>query len=110
MHSDWTKERMWHSIIPVSASIPCYAVWTYQGYQSDSSTISNMPLYGMAFLGQLLLMAQPVMLSYRSSTLYGAAEQAVGTSVTVGALSISSIIAPQVSCGPLSYSFRLVNS
>ncbi|KIW47782.1 uncharacterized protein PV06_00445 [Exophiala oligosperma] len=96
LHSDWTKERMWHYLIPVAASIPCYAVWTYQGYHSDTSTISNMSLYGMAFLGQLLLMAQPVMLSYRSSTLYGAAEQAVGTSVTVGALSISSIIAPQM--------------
>jgi hypothetical protein len=53
-------------------------------------------MYGMAFLGQLLLVAQPVMLSYRSSTLYGAAEQAVGTSTTVASLSIASIIAPQV--------------
>ena len=29
MHSDWTRERMWHYVIPVLASIPCYGVWTY---------------------------------------------------------------------------------
>lgn len=87
---------MWHFIIPVAASIPCYAVWTYVGLHPGTSGISYISMYGMAFLGQLLLVAQPVMLSYRSSTLYGAAEQAVGTSTTVASLSIASIIAPQV--------------
>ncbi|RFU29271.1 hypothetical protein B7463_g7058, partial [Scytalidium lignicola] len=95
LHSDWTRERMWHFIIPVLASIPCYAVWTYVSVHREETSISNISMYGMAFLGQLLLLAQPVLLSYRSSTLYGAAEQAVGTSTAVAALSIASIIAPQ---------------
>lgn len=95
LHSDWTRERMWHFVIPVAASIPCYAVWASFG-NSASSSISYISLYGMAFLGQLLLLGQPVMLAYRSSTLYGATEQATGTSITVSGLSIASIIAPQV--------------
>ncbi|KAK2805533.1 hypothetical protein FQN50_006159 [Emmonsiellopsis sp. PD_5] len=103
-HSDWTRERMWHYIAPIACSIPCYAVWTSvssanlgtpEGSPSNSS-ISHLAMYGVAFLGQLLLISQPVMLSYRSSTLYGAAEQAVGTSTAVAALSIASIIAPQM--------------
>jgi hypothetical protein len=96
LHSDWTRERMWHFIVPVAASIPCYAVWTYVGSQQGETSISYISMYGMAFLGQLLLLSQPVLLSYRSSTLYGAAEQAVGTSTAVASLSIASIIAPQV--------------
>lgn len=96
LHSDWTRERMWHFIVPVAASVPCYAVWTYAGSHPNEHTISYISMYGMAFLGQLLLVAQPVLLSYRSSTLYGAAEQAVGTSTAVASLSIASIIAPQV--------------
>ncbi|KFZ12117.1 hypothetical protein V501_04379 [Pseudogymnoascus sp. VKM F-4519 (FW-2642)] len=96
LHSDWTRERMWHFIVPVAASIPCYAVWTYAGSHPNEHTISYMSMYGMAFLGQLLLVAQPVLLSYRSSTLYGAAEQAVGTSTAVASLSIASIIVPQM--------------
>ncbi|KFZ24828.1 hypothetical protein V502_00686 [Pseudogymnoascus sp. VKM F-4520 (FW-2644)] len=96
LHSDWTRERMWHFIVPVAASIPCYAVWTYAGSHPHDTSISYIAMYGMAFLGQLLLVAQPVLLSYRSSTLYGAAEQAVGTSTAVASLSIASIIAPQM--------------
>ncbi|KFX99474.1 hypothetical protein V490_01777 [Pseudogymnoascus sp. VKM F-3557] len=96
LHSDWTRERMWHFIVPVAASIPCYAVWTYAGSHPHDTSISYISMYGMAFLGQLLLLAQPVLLSYRSSTLYGAAEQAVGTSTAVASLSIASIIAPQM--------------
>ncbi|KAJ5612555.1 hypothetical protein N7510_005749 [Penicillium lagena] len=96
LHSDWTRERMWHFIVPVMASIPCYAVWTHYSSHHATHDISYMSLYGMAFLGQMLLVAQPVLLSYRSATLYGAAEQAVGTSIAVAALSIASIIAPQM--------------
>lgn len=96
LHSDWTRERMWHYLVPVAGSIPCYAVWTYVSMNKGETSISYMSMYGMAFLGQLLLLGQPVMLAYRTSTLYGAAEQAVGTSTTMAALSIASIIAPQV--------------
>ncbi|KAL3462143.1 major facilitator superfamily domain-containing protein [Aspergillus heterothallicus] len=96
LHSDWTRERMWHFIVPVLASIPCYAVWTYTSSHVATHTVSYLSMYGMAFLGQLLLLSQPVLLSYRSATLYGAAEQAVGTSIAVAALSIASIIAPQM--------------
>jgi hypothetical protein len=87
---------MWHFIVPVMGSIPCYAVWTHYSSHHATHDISYMSLYGMAFLGQMLLVAQPVLLSYRSATLYGAAEQAVGTSIAVAALSIASIIAPQM--------------
>lgn len=52
----------------------------------------------MAFLGQMVLVSQPIVLSYRSSTLYGAAEQAVGGAAAVASLSIASIIGPQVRC------------
>lgn len=53
----------------------------------------------------MIVVAQPVILSYRSATLYGAAEQAVGTSAAVASLSVASIIAPQVSSSPsLGYS------
>lgn len=96
LHSDWTRERMWHFVVPVIASIPCYAVWTYYSSHPEQHNISYLAMYGVAFLGQLLLLAQPVLLSYRSATLYGAAEQAVGTSIAVAALSIASIIAPHM--------------
>ena len=46
--------------------------------------------------GNLVSTAQPAALAYRSSTLYGASEQAVGGATAVAALSIASIIGPQV--------------
>jgi len=98
VHSDWTRERMWHYLFPVICAIPGYAVWTYVGTHPDArdTQISTIALYGMAFLGQMVLVSQPVVLSYRSSTLYGAAEQAVGGAAAVASLSIASIIAPQM--------------
>lgn len=98
VHSDWTRERMWHYLIPVLAAVPCYAVWTFVSLNPGArgTFISTISLYGMAFLGQMTLISQPVVLSYRSSTLYGAAEQAVGGAAAVASLSIASIIAPQV--------------
>jgi MFS family permease len=98
VHSDWTRERMWHYLIPVVCAVPCYGVWTYVGTNPESrgTTISTLALYGMAFLGQMILVSQPIVLSYRSSTLYGASEQAVGGAAAVASLSIASIIAPQV--------------
>jgi len=98
-HSDWTRERMWHFLIPVMGTIPCYATWTYVSThpEANGTTISTMAMYGLSFLGQLLVIAQPVVLTYRSATLYGAAEQAVGGAAAVASLSIGSIIGPQVS-------------
>jgi len=96
-HSDWTRERMWHYLFPISCAIPCYAVWTYVS-SHPSNGIATISLYGMAFLGQMVLVSQPIVLSYRSSTLYGAAEQAVGGAAAVASLSIASIIGPQVRC------------
>lgn len=97
-HSDWTRERMYHYILPIMAAIPCYAVWTYTGTHPSArdTLISSSALYGMAFLGVLVVISQPIVLSYRSSTLYGAAEQAVGGAAAVASLSVASIIAPQV--------------
>ncbi|KAJ5781021.1 hypothetical protein N7457_006181 [Penicillium paradoxum] len=104
LHSDWVRERMWHFILPCLGSIPCYAVWTYFSFNADATTIQPISLYGVAFMGKAIVISQPIILSFRSSTLYGAAEQAVGTSAAVASLSIASIVAPQIfpdSDGPL---------
>jgi hypothetical protein len=79
-------------------TIPGYAVWTYVSTHPEvrGTQISSLSLYGMAYFGQICLIAQPVVLSYRSSTLYGAAEQAVGGAAAVASLSIASILGPQV--------------
>ncbi|KAJ9634439.1 hypothetical protein H2204_006264 [Knufia peltigerae] len=95
-HSDWTRERMWHYILPAMGAIPCFAVWTYVGSHESFSGIKPISLYGLAFLGNLVSIAQPAALSYRSSTLYGASEQAVGGAIAVASLSIASIIGPQI--------------
>jgi hypothetical protein len=86
---------MWHYLIPISMAIPCYGVWTYVSV-TESTKITPIAMYGMAFLGQMVVVSQPIVLSYRTSTLYGAAEQAVGGAAAVASLSIASIIAPQV--------------
>lgn len=114
-HSDATRERMWHYLMcvypvrcvfklaynpnffrPAMGAIPCFAVWLYVGIQQNYDSISPIGLYGLAFLGNLVSIAQPAALAYRTSTLYGAAEQAVGGASAVAALSIASIIGPQV--------------
>jgi hypothetical protein len=69
---------------------------TYVSSHHSFGDIKPISLYGIAFLGNLVSIAQPAALSYRSSTLYGAAEQAVGGASAVAALSIASIIGPQV--------------
>jgi hypothetical protein len=87
---------MWHYLIPVLAAIPCFAIWTHVAKQQSFGNIKPISLYGIAFLGNLVSIAQPAALSYRTSTLYGASEQAVGGASAVAALSIASIIGPQV--------------
>ncbi|KAK5675706.1 hypothetical protein LTS10_011806 [Elasticomyces elasticus] len=69
-HSDWTRDRMWHF------------VFSYTAWPSS--------------VGGMCRPAQPVLYSYRSSTLYGAGEQAVGGAATVASLSIASIMGPQM--------------
>ncbi|KAK2808414.1 hypothetical protein FQN50_004799 [Emmonsiellopsis sp. PD_5] len=96
LHSDWTRERMWHYVILVALAVPCYGVWTYVSTHPDTHTISPITMYGMSFLGHMVSVAQPTALSYRSSTLYGAAEQAVGGAAVIASLSIASIISPQI--------------
>ena len=56
----------------------------------------GITIYGLAYLGHLTSIAQPVALSFRTSTLYGASEQAVGGGIMIGALYLASIISPQV--------------
>jgi len=88
---------MWHYLLPVIAALPCFALWTYVSSHESFGSIQPISLYGMAFLGNCVSFAQPAALSYRTSTLYGASEQAVGGASAVAALSIASIIGPQVS-------------
>lgn len=95
-HSDWTRERMWHFVLLVLCVVPCYGVWTYVSAHKSYGSISPISLYGMCYLGHLVSVAQPVALSYRTSTLYGAAEGAVGSASVIAALYIASIISPQV--------------
>jgi hypothetical protein len=97
-HSDWTRDRMWHFIFCMVCCIPCYAVWMHTSTHPHliGTTISVSSLYGMAFLGGMCRPAQPVLYSYRSLTLYGASEQAVGGAATVASLSIASIMGPQM--------------
>lgn len=66
------------------------------GSRQSYSGINPIALYGVAFLGNLVSISQPAALTYRTSTAYGAAEQAVGVASGVAALSISSIIGPQI--------------
>lgn len=97
-HSDWTRDRMWHYILCMVCCIPAYAVWLHTSVhpESNGTSIHLMALYGMAFLGGMCRPAQPVLLSYRSNTLYGAAEQAVGGAAKVASLSIASIMGLQM--------------
>lgn len=97
LHSDWTRERMWHFVLPILFALPCYVAWTWASAHQSFGGISSVSIYGLAFLGHLSSITQPVMLSYRSSTLYGAAEQAVGGGIQISAVYLASIISPQVS-------------
>ncbi|KAF2162503.1 hypothetical protein M409DRAFT_27127 [Zasmidium cellare ATCC 36951] len=84
-HSDHTGERTWHILLPFVAAIPCFAVWTHVAANTSFGNISPMSLYGLAFLGHTVSFANPCLLSYRSSTLYGASEQALGGALALGA-------------------------
>ncbi|KAK8094912.1 hypothetical protein PG997_001597 [Apiospora hydei] len=96
LHSDWTRERMWHYVLPLIGTIPCYAIWTWVSARESFGGISGISLYGLAYLGHLTSIAQPAAIAYRSSTLYGASEQAVGSGIQIGALYVASIISPQM--------------
>lgn len=81
-----------------------FPTWPYMEWLS--SAVCLLLYIQLKFLANFLLLlpgmcrpAQPVLLSYRSSTLYGAAEQAVGGAAAVASLSIASIMGPQVRFG-----------
>ncbi|KIW94367.1 uncharacterized protein Z519_04343 [Cladophialophora bantiana CBS 173.52] len=95
-HSDWTRERIWHYIIPAAMAIPCFAIWTHVATQKSFGNITPIQLYGLAYLGNMVSIAQPAALAYRTSTLYGASEQAIGGATAIASLSIASIIGPQI--------------
>ena len=67
-HSDWTRERMWHYCLAVLCAVPCYAVWTYVGTHESFSGIIPISLYGLSFLGNMVSVAQPATLAYRTAT------------------------------------------
>lgn len=87
---------MWHYLFPIIIAIPCFAVWTNVSINESYGSIKPISLYGLAFLGKSVSICQPAALAYRSSTLYGATEQAVGGAVAVASLSVGSIIGPQI--------------
>ncbi|KAK7977041.1 hypothetical protein PG988_004531 [Apiospora saccharicola] len=96
LHSDWTRERMWHYVLPNILAIPCCAVWTWASAHQSFGGLSNVSLYGLMYLGHLSSIAQPVAIAYRSSTLYGASEQAVGGGIQIGAIFLATMLSPQV--------------
>ncbi|ETN40918.1 uncharacterized protein HMPREF1541_05198 [Cyphellophora europaea CBS 101466] len=96
LHSDATRDRMWHYLFPIIIAIPCFAVWTHVSINQSYGSIKPIALYGLAFLGKSVSICQPAALAYRSATLYGATEQAVGGAVAVASLSVGSIIGPQI--------------
>jgi len=106
LHSGWTRERTCHYLIPLAVSTAAYGVWTWSSGHPHQHTIKLLVSYGMSFLALLAAISQPSLIAYRTSTLYGAAEQATGTAATFVALSIASIIAPQV-LGPSESTKRL---
>lgn len=67
------------------------------GVAESYGSIKPISLYGLAYLGKSISICQPAALAYRSATLYGATEQAVGGAIGVAGLSVASIIGPQVS-------------
>lgn len=79
-------------------SVPGFAVWAYVSHNPGvrDHGISTISLFGMAFLAQMVRIGQPVIMAYRTSTLYGSLEQVIGGAAVVAALSIASIIGPQV--------------
>ena len=87
---------MWHYYLAAVCAVPCFAVWTYVGTHESFSSITPISLYGLSFLGNMVSIAQPAALAYRTATLYGAAEQAVGGATMIAALSIASILGPQI--------------
>ncbi|PGG96864.1 hypothetical protein AJ79_09426 [Helicocarpus griseus UAMH5409] len=91
LHSDWTRERIWHYILLVIMAVPCYGVWTYVSTHPDTHNITPITMYGLSFLGHMVSVAKPTALSYRSSTLYGA---------VIASLSIAGIISPQIYPNP----------
>lgn len=106
-HSDWTRERTWHFVLPLLLALPCYVCWAWIGAHQTLGPFSGRSFYGLMYLGYIVQIATPPLLSYRTSTLYGASEQAVGTGIQVGGAFFASIIAPQVRFEILSFfSFR----
>jgi hypothetical protein len=89
---------MWHYLIPAMLSIPGFGVWAYVSHNPGvrDSSISTISLYGMAFLAQMVRLGQPTIMAYRTSCLYGSMEQSTGGAAAVAALSIASILGPQV--------------
>jgi hypothetical protein len=75
-------------------AIPCFAIWTHVATQESFGSMTPIQLYGLAYLGNMVSIAQPAALAYRTSTLYGASEQAIGGATAVASLSIASIIGP----------------
>lgn len=108
LHSDWTRERTWHYVLLVCFAVPCYGTWTWVSARKDFAPLSGITIYGLTYLGHLTSIAQPVALSFRTSTLYGAAEQAVGGGVQIGALYLASIISPQVSYMNFAYVLPII--
>ncbi|KAF2167605.1 hypothetical protein M409DRAFT_22407 [Zasmidium cellare ATCC 36951] len=95
-HGDLTRERMWHYLLCIVVASPCYIVFVYIGAKQSFSGISPLSVWGCSFLSDKVTLAQPAALTFRSMTLYGASEQAIGGAVTLAGLSVASIIGPQL--------------
>ncbi|KAJ3340499.1 hypothetical protein HDU93_006967 [Gonapodya sp. JEL0774] len=97
-HSDYTRERVWHGIIPCLTTTLGYAILTFAAKDPPSATsagfISNNSRYGLYFLTTLQVGAYPVFVNFRGTTLKGATSVGIGISSLLVCQAIASIIAP----------------
>ncbi|KXS17912.1 MFS general substrate transporter [Gonapodya prolifera JEL478] len=97
-HSDYTRERVWHGLIPGIVSTLGYALQVFAARDPPSATsagfISNNARYGLYFMTSLQVGAYPVFVNFRGTTLKGATQVGIGISSLLVCQAIASIIAP----------------
>ncbi|KXS11702.1 MFS general substrate transporter [Gonapodya prolifera JEL478] len=97
-HSDYTRERVWHGIIPTLVCFIGSALLTAAARNPPTATdpgfIPNSARYALFFFTTFQTGAYPVLVNFRASTLKGSTEVGLGISSTLVCQAIASIIAP----------------
>ncbi|KAJ3340500.1 hypothetical protein HDU93_006968 [Gonapodya sp. JEL0774] len=97
-HSDYTRERVWHGILPCFITFIGSIFQTLAARDPVTATsagfMSNNARYGLFFLTSLQVGAYPVFVNFRGTTLKGATSVGIGISSLLVCQAIASIIAP----------------